>query len=85
MAYFSNGTQTDYFEQTNCFDCIHFSEDEFCPVMDAHLEWGAEAVQAGEQSTGMKILNMLIQEEHLLPTKCTMRKVWDKDEKKRLK
>lgn len=37
MAYFSNGTEGMMYEDEFCSRCIHYSEDEGCPVWNAHL------------------------------------------------
>ena len=75
MAYFSNGTQMDLFHQEHCTGCAHQDVDGFCPIWDAHIEYMTEALRAGEDSPGVKILELLITEdkETLAPNKCTMR------------
>jgi len=75
MAYFSNGTQMQLFAEHYCFSCAHSDEDGLCPVMDAHIYFMTDALKDGEESPGMKILNLLITEDEKTssPDKCTMR------------
>ena len=75
MAFFSNGTEMGLFAEVVCEGCSHQDEDGLCPVWDAHIEYMTEALRAGEDSPGVKILELLITEdkETLAPNKCTMR------------
>lgn len=76
MAYFSNGTQMDLYEENFCFNCIH-GEGEFCPIMEAHMLFMTDAIQEGEDSAGVNILLTLIPEDKdtVTPLECTMRVV----------
>ena len=73
MAYFSNGTEGDIFQENNCEMCSHWNEETGCPVWDAHLIFAYDECDSG--SNAEKILNMLIpmkQPEDIFPDKCAM-------------
>ena len=36
MAYFSNGTEGQYYQGKYCLHCIHDSEDVMCPIWEMH-------------------------------------------------
>ena len=39
MAYFSNGSEGDFYEAKYCRRCVHMHPAHGCPCWDAHLLW----------------------------------------------
>jgi len=58
MAYFPNGTDGELFEETVCKECIHYNEENGCPIFNAHLLYNYEA-----EGIAQKILDMLIEDK----------------------
>ena len=44
MAYFSNGSEGDYYEAKFCDRCVHQNSETGCPVWNLHMLWNYEAV-----------------------------------------
>lgn len=60
MAYFSNGSEGEYYEQKYCRRCVHGSDEAvLCPVMVLHQEWNYEAIAGGEDDPKNVALNTL--------------------------
>jgi len=44
MAYFPNGSTSEYYEAKYCQRCVHFGEvGEACPILELHAGWNYEA------------------------------------------
>jgi len=54
MAYFSNGSDGDYYEAKYCDRCVH--DVDTCAVAELHLDWNYEAMA---DLTKAKALNTL--------------------------
>jgi len=37
MGYFPNNTEAELYKEIYCYNCIHWSNTEICPVEEAHL------------------------------------------------
>ena len=46
MAYFSNGTEGDFFQENNCEMCSHWNKETDCHVWDAHLIFAYDSATA---------------------------------------
>lgn len=69
MGYFSNGTEGELYQEHYCFRCIHWSEDEGCPIWDTHLLRNYDDCNKPDS-----ILHILIprSKDHLSNERCTM-------------
>lgn len=67
MGYFSNGTEGMLYEEAYCQRCVHFKEDECCPIWSAHLEHSYS--QCNNRNS---ILNYFIPREGVRNLQCTM-------------
>ncbi len=71
MAYFSNGTEGEIWENKYCARCLNYSEDAGgCTILDVHMEWAYELCNSRE--AGKKILDTLIPMEGLFAGRCSM-------------
>ena len=60
MAYFSNGTEGEYYQEKFCDRCVHNGGvDDGCPVMGLHLMWNYDAVGTDKTATKAYALEML--------------------------
>lgn len=54
MAYFSNGTEGEAFEETHCYQCKHYDTEKTCPVMEIHLNWNYEQLDDPVKKSAME-------------------------------
>lgn len=72
MAYFSNGTEGEQYEEKYCERCIHYGdENKGCPIWDAHLFFSYELCNK-ENDPGKQILDMLIPMDGVWAGECRM-------------
>lgn len=71
MAYFSNGTEGEIFENRWCSRCVNNAEGN-CPIWCLHLLWNSAAVGNDADETAAASLNTLIPMRGLDPDKCSM-------------
>lgn len=44
MAYFSNGSEGEYYEEKWCLRCVHYGDGgDLCPVLVLHFMWNYDA------------------------------------------
>ena len=65
MAYFSNGTEGELYQERYCLRCVH-GQDGACPVWDAHLLF------AGCEEQVQDVLDTLIPNAYGWPGECLM-------------
>jgi len=58
MAYFANGSESDYYTEEYCDRCVH-GKYKMCPVLSLHFEWNYEAVGKGADETKRYALETL--------------------------
>ncbi len=56
MAYFSNGTEGDWFEERYCNKCAHGTKETLCPVIVLHMDWNYEAEEGDDKSFALNLL-----------------------------
>ena len=44
MAYFSNGTEGEIYQEQYCYRCQNWNDEKGCPIMDLHLLWNYDAI-----------------------------------------
>jgi hypothetical protein len=70
MAYFSNGTEGDYYWEKYCSHCLH---DDGCPVMDIHTLYNYDAVGNDADMKLAHVLDALIpRDKDGYNNKCNM-------------
>jgi hypothetical protein len=72
MAYFPNGMSQEVYEFQWCSRCIHWKEDEFCPVMELHFDWNYDAVGKDADGTKATALSHFIPMKGVEPLQCRM-------------
>lgn len=55
MAYFSNGSEGEFYRERYCERCVH-GENEPCPIITLHLLWNYEQHDNGDKKTALNIL-----------------------------
>lgn len=69
MAYFSNATEQEIYEEQYCNRCVHGGREEGCPVMNLHWQWNYQ--QHGDKEKAA-ILNGFIPREDINNLQCAM-------------
>jgi hypothetical protein len=75
MAYFPNGTSGMMYEEQFCWNCVHWSDEGGCPVMDAHNLYNYDQIGDDKAAKSLKtILDLLIPEtkDGLGAEQCSM-------------
>ena len=80
MAYFSNGTEGDYYEEKYCQRCIHydFDDNKMCPILELHFRWNYDACNGNkpdatpEVKAKYKALNTLWPQDGVHNGECAM-------------
>ncbi len=71
MAYFSNGSEGDYYEERYCHRCVHWADGN-CPVLILHAAWNYDAVGKTADSDKAWALNTLWPREEVHNGPCAM-------------
>ena len=72
MAYFSNGTEGEYYQEKYCDRCVHDDTEAGCPVWALHMEWNFDAVGKDKDETKAQALDTLWPRDGVHNGECRM-------------